>query len=229
MRVTVVLTVHNGERFLGEAIDSLLAQTRAADEIIAVDDGSTDGSAGILAAYPQIRVMAQAQSGCAVARNRGIAAATGDTVALLDQDDVWDRDKLKLQLAALDAEPALGFAVCAIRIFLTPGLDAAPAWVHPRTLGVAQRGFGTGTLVLRQWAFARAGAFDPAKAPLDDSDWFVRAIDAAIGYVHVNDAIVHRRIHDRNLSGSVDAESARHALMARILHASLARRRQGAV
>jgi len=226
MRLTIVLTVHDGERFLGEAIDSVLAQTRAVDEIIAVDDGSSDGSAGILAAYPQIRVIPQSQSGCAVARNRGIAAATGDTVALLDQDDVWDRDKLRLQVTALDADPALGFAVCAIRNFLTPGLDAAPAWVNPRTLGVAQRGFGTGTLVLRRWAFARAGPFDPTKAPLDDSDWFVRAIDADIGYVHVNDAVVHRRIHDRNLSGSVNADSARHLLMARILHASIARRRQ---
>jgi hypothetical protein len=98
--------------------------------------------------------------------------------------------------------------------------------VDPRTLGVAQRGFGTGTLVMRQWAFAQTGPFDPTKAPLDDSDWFVRAVDAEIGYVHVNEAVVHRRIHDRNLSGSVDAESARHSLMARILHASLARRRQ---
>ena len=136
MRLTVVLTVHDGERFLGEAIDSVLAQSRGADEIIAVDDGSRDGSAGILASYAQIRVIAQAHSGCAVARNRGVAAASGDVVALLDQDDVWDPDKLRLQIAALEADPALGFAVCAIRNFLTPGLTVVPDWVDRARLGL---------------------------------------------------------------------------------------------
>ncbi|MEO8537246.1 MAG: glycosyltransferase [Betaproteobacteria bacterium] len=227
MRLTVVVTVHDGERFLDDAVRSVFKQTRPPDEIVAVDDGSTDRSASLLAAYPQIRVLSQSNRGCAIARNRGIAEASGDIVALLDQDDVWDARKLELQMAAFAADPALGFAVCAIRNFLSPGLTQLPGWVDARTLGVDQRGYGTGTLVVRVAAFGRVGPFDAAKVPLDDSDWIVRAIDAGLPYVHVDRAIVHRRIHVHNLSGTVGVEARRHALMAHILHASLVRRRAG--
>ncbi len=225
MRVSVVLAVWNGERYLDEALRSVLAQTRQPDEIVAVDDGSVDGTASILAAYPSIRTLRQPNAGPAISRNRGVSEAAGDVVALLDHDDVWEPHKLALQVAALEADPALGFALCAIDNFLTPGLPAVPAWVDRRAIGVPQPGFGTGSLVVRRSAFERVGPFDPATAPCDDSDWLVRALDAGIRFIHLDQALVRRRIHDRNLSNDSRGPAYRHAMMARILHASLVRRR----
>lgn len=226
MRISVVLPVWNGERYLDEAIRSVLAQSRLPDELVAVDDGSDDGSAAVLARYRSLRVVGQANSGCAIARNRGVAETSGDAVAFLDQDDVWHPDKLALQAAALAADPSLGFVACAIENFVTPGLAAPPAWLDPRMLGAPQPGYGANTLVVRRAALDRVGPFDCARQPIDDSDWLVRALDADIRFAHLDRPLVRRRIHDRNLSGSLREPGARHALMARILHASLARRRK---
>lgn len=226
MRISVVLAVRDGERFLDEALRSVFAQRRPPDEIVAIDDGSADATASILARYPSIRVRRQTNTGAAVARNHGISEATGDVVALLDHDDVWDAEKLASQVAALDADPSLGFVLCAIDNFLTPGLGAIPAWVDPRTIGVPQPGFGTGTLCMRRSAFERVGPFDPATAPCDDSDWLVRALDAGVAFIHLEAPLVRRRIHDANLSGDIRGPAHRRAMMARILHASLVRRRQ---
>lgn len=226
MRVSVVLAVRDGERFLDEALRSVFAQRRPPDEVVAIDDGSIDATASILARYPPIRVLQQPNTGAAIARNRGIAEATGDVVALLDHDDVWDAAKLSLQAAALEADPSLGFVLCAIDNFLTPGMDAVPAWVDRRTIGVPQPGYGTGTLCMRRSAFERVGLFDPATAPCDDSDWLVRALDAGVRFSHLDRPLVRRRIHDGNLSADIRGPAHRHAMMAHILHASLVRRRQ---
>ena len=72
------------------------------------------------------------------------------------------------------------------------------------------------------------GLFDPAQVPLDDSDWLVRALDAGLRYVHLDAPLVRRRIHARNITGTVRGTPAHAATMARILHASLARRRAAA-
>ncbi|MFI4903425.1 MAG: glycosyltransferase family 2 protein, partial [Burkholderiales bacterium] len=89
MRVSVVMPMYNGEAYVAEALDSVLAQTRPADEIVVVDDGSHDASAAIVARYSGVRYVRQANGGCAAARNRGVAEAGGDVVAFIDQDDRW--------------------------------------------------------------------------------------------------------------------------------------------
>ena len=116
MRLSVVLPVFNGASYLAAAIDSVLAQTRPADELIAVDDGSTDDSPAILARYPDFRVISQPNSGCAAARNAGAALASGDAIAFVDQDDIQDADRFARQIDALQADPRLGFVVCAQQI-----------------------------------------------------------------------------------------------------------------
>jgi glycosyltransferase involved in cell wall biosynthesis len=224
MNISVVLPVFNGERFLAEALDSLRRQTLPAAEVIAVNDGSNDGSAAVLAAYPEIRVATQANAGCAVARNRGAVLALHETIAFLDQDDIWLPDRLARGAACLAADAGLGFVVCATENFLTPGLLRAPEWLDPRMLDVPQHGFGTCALMVRRAIFAAVGAFDPAKVPMDDTDWLVRALDAGVRYAHLNDVLVRRRIHQNNLTGTLRGTPAHATAMARILHASLKRR-----
>jgi Glycosyl transferase family 2 len=98
--VSVLVPVHNGARFLAEALESARAQTLEPLEIIVVDDGSTDGSAEI-AAKLGATVIRQANTGTAAAVNAARAHATGELLALLDADDVWPHDKLARQVAAL--------------------------------------------------------------------------------------------------------------------------------
>lgn len=97
-RISVVIPVHNGARYLRESIGSALSQTLPPWEVIVVDDGSTDGSSQLAAAFgPPVRVICQPHSGESVARNRGIENAEGDWIAFLDADDVWQPNKLAEQ------------------------------------------------------------------------------------------------------------------------------------
>ncbi len=98
--VSVVIPCFNGERHLSAALASALAQTRPAAEILVIDDGSTDGSAAVAAAFgPSVRVVRQQNQGESVARNRGFDLARGDWIAFLDADDVWHPDKLAAAVA----------------------------------------------------------------------------------------------------------------------------------
>jgi glycosyltransferase involved in cell wall biosynthesis len=224
MRLSVVLPVFNGASYLAAAIDSVLAQTRPADELIAVDDGSIDDSRAILARYPAFQVVSQANSGCAAARNAGAALASGDAIAFVDQDDIQCTDRFARQVDALQADPRLRFVVCAQQYFLSETMAQPPSWCDPRLLVGPQHGFGTNTLLLRREAFASVGPFDPEKVPLDDSDWLLRALDSGERYLHLDAVLVRRRIHDANLSARRMSPRFTH-LMARTLHESLKRRR----
>ncbi|MEW4527080.1 glycosyltransferase family 2 protein [Maioricimonas sp. JC845] len=97
--VSVVIPCYNGEAFIGEAIRSVLDQTHAPLEVIVIDDGSTDRSATRAAEFgTPVRVISQENQGESVARNRGIDEAHGEWVAFLDADDLWEPQKLEIQL-----------------------------------------------------------------------------------------------------------------------------------
>jgi hypothetical protein len=112
--ISVVIPSYNSADFLPDAIRSVLAQTRPANEIIVVDDGSRDHTAGVCAEFgPAVRYVRQENAGASSARNTGIAAAAGNWLAFLDADDLWDAEKLDLQFAALAANPDADFALTA--------------------------------------------------------------------------------------------------------------------
>lgn len=99
---SVVIPVYNKEPYLVQTIDSVLAQTLPVDEIVVIDDGSTDRSAEIAASYgSRVHLIRQPNAGESIARNKGIEASTGEWIALLDGDDVWEPQKLERQFRAL--------------------------------------------------------------------------------------------------------------------------------
>lgn len=114
--VSVVIPVYNRARFVGETVTSVLGQTWPEVEIIAVDDGSTDGSRAVLESFGnRVRILQHpggANRGQSAALNLGLGAARGEYVALLDSDDLWLPDKLSLQVRFLERHPDVGLVYC---------------------------------------------------------------------------------------------------------------------
>jgi glycosyltransferase involved in cell wall biosynthesis len=108
MRVSVLLACWNAETYVGDAVRSVLDQRPAPFELIAVDDGSTDGSAAVLEGFgDRLTLVRQENRGVGAALNRAAAEATGEALAFIDADDVWTPGKLARQAEALKAEPEL--------------------------------------------------------------------------------------------------------------------------
>ena len=117
--ISVVIPCHNGEPFLAQALDSVLAQTMPATEVILVDDGSTDGTATIGRAYAErypgiVHYVWQKNSGVSESRNVGMRKAKCEWVAFLDADDWFLPEKLARQAALIAAQPHLDFVYTAL-------------------------------------------------------------------------------------------------------------------
>ncbi|WP_142124358.1 glycosyltransferase [Pseudoxanthomonas sp. 3HH-4] len=114
IEVSVIIPTYNRRDLLPRAIDSVLAQTRRVDEIIVVDDGSTDGTADMLQARygERVKHVWQSNAGVSAARNHGLRLARGRYLALLDSDDEWLPEKTALQVAFLESRPDFGMVVC---------------------------------------------------------------------------------------------------------------------
>lgn len=121
-RVSVIIPAFNAEEYVAETIESVLAQTRAADEIIAVDDGSTDGTLEVLRRFsPAVTALSKQNGGPASARNLAIRHSTGDLIAFLDCDDLWMPDKLEKQVGYLDEHPRTGLLFSEADMFSESG------------------------------------------------------------------------------------------------------------
>lgn len=199
MKVSVVIPTFNGSRYLRETIDSALAQTIPPHEVIVVDDGSSDGTPGLVRGYATpVRLVEQANAGTAAARNTGLQAATGDFVAFLDHDDCWRPDKLRLQAAALQATGADG-VYGSIRFF-DSGTGATTAiHVPPGSIDFhAALGFeviSLQTLVCRATAAREMGGFDPSLRGTDDWDFSTRLL-LTQRLVGLPDVLADIRIHE---------------------------------
>lgn len=108
-KVSVIIPVKNGERYLREALDSVMAQTFRDFEVVVADDASTDSTAAIARSYPSVRYFYRERSeGVSRARNAAIRAAEGQYLASLDCDDLWCPEKLAMQVPILDHDPLTG-------------------------------------------------------------------------------------------------------------------------
>lgn len=221
--VSCVIPVFNGERFLGEALESVFAQTYRPLEVVVVDDGSSDGTARILAGFgSRIELINQANAGPAAARNRGVEAARGDWIAFLDADDLWLHDKLDRQMACLAAHPGADVCLCRVQNFWEPQLAAEAArlrgTVHARPYRASWPG-----LLARRDVFDRIGALDPGLTHRDFGDWLQRARVRGIETANCDDVLVRRRIHEGNISRRRGADEA--AELLDLAERALARRR----
>lgn len=199
-RISVIIPVYNGERYLAETIQSILAQTLLPLEIIVVDDGSTDGTAAIAQSFPTlVRYVYQPNQGVAYSLNRGIQLAQGDFLAFLDSDDLWLPEKLARQMAVLEADSRLEAVFTYIRQFYSPDVEQKIRLTHRYTHEVLP-GYHSDTLLIRAEAFQRIGPFDTSVPLVTFMSWFAHAQDLGLRYTTMPDILVLRRIHDRNMT-----------------------------
>jgi len=211
-RVSVIIATYNRAHVVSEAIDSVLAQTYRDFEIIVVDDASTDNTAEVLARYgDQIRyIRRQTNGGCAATRNDGIRASTGEFIAFLDSDDLYEPNRLESAISFLDKRGEYG-AVYAEMLRVNP--DAYPAsqhWVAARGGGCSGWVFDallehaqimTPAITIRREVLARVGLFDETLRSGFDSDlWWRIARTTQIGYV--DEIVCTYRVTPRSLCQS---------------------------
>jgi glycosyltransferase involved in cell wall biosynthesis len=195
--VSVIIPTYNRAHCVDLAIDSVLAQTSAAVEIIVVDDGSTDETAQMLAKYGDaIHVIRQANQGVAAARNAGIQAAQSKWIAFLDSDDEWEPDKIARQSESLSSDSNVvahvtnGWVYTAnssepVDWFSVRGLSSSqniPLHVADPLRWVLATLFMTPGLVARKDAVAAVGGFDTSLCMFEDLDLLARlALHGAFG------------------------------------------------
>ena len=193
--VSVLMVVRDGERYIAEALTSVLVQSVRPTEILVVDDGSTDRTAEILAGF-DVTVLPQPPSGIAAALNLAVARSTGSVVSFLDADDLWEPDALAVRLERLGAEPATDAVAGATVEFVSPEL--APG--RYRVGAAPVYGAVLGATLFRRECFARVGPFDTAVHLAPAVDWVARARTAGVVQGWVEPVVLRRRLHGSNIS-----------------------------
>jgi glycosyltransferase involved in cell wall biosynthesis len=197
--VSVIIPVYNGERYLGEAIDSVLAQTYRPIEVIVVDDGSTDNSAEIAQSYQEVFYIFQSNMGVSMARNTGLEAAQAEFIAFLDSDDIWTTEKLARQIDHLMHHSEIQYTISSVKFFLEAD-HSVPSGCREEWLGSDHVGRILSTLVARKSLFDVIGKFDPKLTTAEDVEWFARANAHEIPQAVIPKILLHKRIHSANLS-----------------------------
>jgi glycosyltransferase involved in cell wall biosynthesis len=220
--ISVVIPTYNRARFLPAAVASVRAQSYPCNEVLIVDDGSTDDTTEVVAGLgPEVRLIRQANAGPAAARNRGIHEAGGDLVAFLDTDDRWLPGKLAAQVELFRREPALGL-VCAdmaienaagVRLvdsnFVQRGLQQGFAALNGRPVPDAPRRLlelnfvNTSTVVARRQLLTDLGGFDTRLRYGEDLELWLR-IAARHPIACVASVQEVRVEHDSNVTRSVE-------------------------
>jgi glycosyltransferase involved in cell wall biosynthesis len=198
MRISTIMAAYNTERYVAQALDSVLAQTLPSDEIIVVDDGSTDGTPEVLRTFAtRLRIIRQHNCGPARALNVAIAASVGDALAFLDVDDLWLPNKLEIQSAVLSTEPELEAVFGYMRQFASTDLDAKAVerYIVPDR---PQPGLNKNTLLIRRNAFERIGRFDEELKATDFVDWYARAKALGLRWRMLPEVVALRRHHPGN-------------------------------
>lgn len=220
--VSVIIPVYNGDRYLSEAIESVLDQTYQRIEIIVIDDGSTDNTAKIAQRFKDnICYIYQSNSGAPSTRNRGLETAGGEFIAFLDADDFWSKNKLELQLGYLSQDPSIeivsGYQQT---IQLTGAIDEKYTFENISDPSMTLQ---LGAALFRKSVFEKVGKFNPELRYADDWDWFMRARELGISLRMYQETVLFYRRHDRNLTNHKELDN--HYTI-RMLKKSLDRRRQ---
>jgi glycosyltransferase involved in cell wall biosynthesis len=204
MRITVIIPTFNRMHLLKEALDSVRQQTLSPEEILVVDDGSTDGTLKMLKKELNLRVLCQPNGGAARARNQGLSAASGDWVAFLDSDDRWEPTKLQKQVEAHERDPSCRWVICDSDAM---DLNGVPLAGHHKKI---ESGAITKSLFLRTFVHTPSvlaersmllelGGFDERLVVCEDLDLWLR-VSMLSNVAAVHEPLFWRRVHAASLA-----------------------------
>jgi glycosyltransferase involved in cell wall biosynthesis len=225
--LTVIVPVRDARDYLADALESVAEQGFADPEVLVVDDGSTDGSADVVAGVaPQARVLRHVTPcGPAAARNTALREARGELIAFLDADDVWVPGALRTLWGCLQERPETQFVVGATELVRMPERSARDA--EPVSLLPARVAFFLPATLFRRGVFERVGMLDETLTFGEDSDWFLRAREAGVPYLLSASKVLLYRRHERNMTSGKDLRT---LFVPQTIVRSLRRRREaGAV
>ena len=203
--VSLVVTCYNHGRFLAEALTSALGQTRAFEEIIVVDDGSTDDTAAVAAGFPQVKYLRQDRRGLGAARNSGMRQSSCEFLVFLDADDRLHPNAVEAGLRCLQADPTAKFVYGAYRYLRHPGesrlqrrsrtaaTDAYLALLRDNCVAMHA------TVMYRREALLAVRGFDEELAACEDYDLYLR-IARDGGIVCHGEVVADYRHHGGNMS-----------------------------
>lgn len=222
--VSVIIPVYNYERYLAEALESVLNQTHRQLEVIVVDDGSTDRSGEVAKSFAGrgVQYCRQAQAGIGPARNKGVELARGEFLAFLDADDRWPLEKTERQLKAIENDQTVEMVFGqALQLQNGPEWEAGVSEYKPAVAGMVP-GMVPGTMLVKRDAFFRVGLFKGGLKVGEFIDWYSRAVELNVRSVILPELLLWRRIHDSN-QGVRERQFV--SDYARVLKAKLDRRR----
>lgn len=221
--VSVIIPVYNCEKYLAQAIESVLEQDYHPLEVIIIDDGSTDQSSQIAKDFlPRVKYYFQENQGLAASLNQGVLLSQGEYLSFLDSDDLWVKSKLASQMMLFTQSTDLEAVFSHVKQFKSPELDEESK-AKISILDEVIPGYFKGTMLIKRDAFQRIGKFDTQWKLGDFIDWYSRAKESNLKSLMQSEILMQRRIHKTNM-GIKDVES--RSEYARVLKAALDRRRK---
>ena len=198
--VSAVIPAHDCERYVGEAIESVLAQTYPHIELVVVDNGSGDGTAKVIRGFgDRARLIFEGRRGIGPARNAGVRSSRGEYVAFLDCDDLWEPRKTEIQLAAFADDPRPDVVMGHVKQFASPDLDPAVAEEF-RIPEDPQPGMFPGAVLVRRDVLDRVGPWREEVVVSDGLEWFLAVRRLGLREVMLPEVVTLRRVHGRNTS-----------------------------
>jgi glycosyltransferase involved in cell wall biosynthesis len=220
--VSVIIPVHNGEKYLAESIQSVLDQKHAALEILVIDNASTDDTPNVAKTFPSVRYFHLPEKGLVKALNHGVEQSRGAFLAFLDADDLWTPNKLATQLEAFAQNAAIDMVFGHVEQFISPELTAP----IKQRLSIRDKrlpGRFKSTMLIRKESFLRVGLFEKTMEFADFIDWYMRAEEQDLQESLLPDVLTLRRIHGANFSYT---DRDKRIEYARVLKRGLDRRRR---
>lgn len=220
LTVAAVVPLYNAELFIASTLASVLGQTRKADQIVVVNDGSSDRSPSIVETmakeHHEITLIHKTNGGQASARNIGVRATTCDLIAFLDADDIWNVQHLEALVAPFEAserDRPLGWVYSDVdvigangTVLFRHGLKQNAAQ-HPKRdvfdcLQHAMFVFPSATIISRA-SFDTVGGFDERLSPYEDDDFFLRVLSAGFDNVYLDQCLTQYRVLNNSSSHSI--------------------------
>lgn len=209
MRVSVVIPCYKDSATLGRALDSVFSQSRAADEIIVVNDASpeTREIEAVLAVYPHVKYFVNTVNrGLAATRNVGVHAALGDIVTFLDADDELHPQKIELQLSLFSPGRAVSCSVARIgdergidRVVRYPG-EVTYSVLKDSSVLVRRNALTGASLMVSRELFLSLGGYDETLRSCEDFDFWLRLLDAGVPAFHIDLPLYLYRVNENGLS-----------------------------